>query len=45
MEYVALILVCALFAESLMIRQSIKDLRRRIEILEKAARTESAAKP
>ena len=40
MEYVALILVCALFADSLTTKQKIGNLRERIEDLEKAVRHE-----
>ena len=38
MEYVALILVCGLFADSILTRQKIKDLTERIKDLEIAMR-------
>ena len=40
MEHVALIPVCALIADSLVIRQKLKDLTERIKTLEGAARGE-----
>lgn len=40
MEHVALILVCALIADSIVVRQKLRDLTERIKTLEKAAREE-----
>lgn len=40
MEYVTPILVCALFADSLLTRQKLKDLTKRIDDLEKATSNE-----
>ncbi len=38
MEYVAIILICGLFADSLLTRQKLKDLTERIKDIEKAMR-------